>query len=215
MKNVASFVFILIAATAAFSQDNEITAEKYRRVNLDAWRESRSFDRRITQKSEIYEDGKVKETTSLIWEYLLPDRRRVVEETTADGKTKRVELIEIGKSRYCKRGDEEWTIKFGSCVGGSGSGGPDPILDRYTRSEETVDGQKLKRYRHLTTHRGWSEDDGRTYFWETTFWVDAKGRLVKEEERRGVSVPYSLTSHRVETCEFEPVGLKIEAPIVP
>lgn len=214
MKQLAAFFILLIAAAAVFGQAEEITAKQFRKANSDARKMSRSFDRRIIQKSETYEDGKLTETSLLIWEYALPDRRRAVSKISSGGKEQRTELIEIGKAKYCKRGDEAWTTRFGECIGGSGSGGPDPIIDRYTLSEDAVDGQKLSRFKRLMTYRGSSKDDGRTYFWETTFWVDEKGRLIGEQERRGVSVPYSLTKHLLETYEYEPEGLRIEAPIL-
>ena len=200
------------------SQGQQITSAEFWPPIRDARQKARSIDRRKIQKIENYKDGKLISSEEWRYEYLLPDRIRYVHTESSNGKTTRTEEIDIGKQKYCKFNEGEWKVSTTYCIGGSGSGGPSPMVDQYTIDNTKLNGQQLKRYRHFFTFkRPWlkGDDSDLVFFEEMTDWINNDGLIVREEMRIGRNDPMIDESKTVETYEYNPKDLKIEAPIKP
>ncbi|MCO6511855.1 MAG: hypothetical protein J5I65_13780 [Aridibacter famidurans] len=215
MKITVIVLLLFVSGVSSFPQETEISRDAFWDAKREALAQTRAFDRRVMDRTERYENGEFRNTELWLYEYLLPERKRVVSEMSFGGRTMRTELVVIGETKYCKRNDQDWAISTGSCIGGSVSGGKGPVTERYIRQEESIEGEKLKRYHSRTTQNGWDKKDERIWFSESTFWVDKSGRLVKEEARRGIVDPFSFVSQSSTRYEYEPKDLAIEAPIKP
>jgi hypothetical protein len=86
-----------------------------------------------------------------------------------DGKTKRIEQIIMGSPNRCCRDNEAWTTSTTTCVSGGISGISEPATERFTFREFTVDGDRLLRFQRPAEHKGWEEDDGRIWFFESNY----------------------------------------------
>ena len=151
-----------------------------------------------------------------MYEYHLPDRIRYLHLETVDGKTKRTEQINIGETKYCRKGDAEWTLTKTYCVGGSGSGGPSSIVKEVFRREKTrLQGKPslvyLEKITYRNVHSKTAESDGLS-FWESKYWIDNEGFIRRYETRRGLVKDLTASFEMVETYEYDP-RIKIEAPI--
>ncbi|MBK9165238.1 MAG: hypothetical protein IPM21_15290 [Acidobacteria bacterium] len=208
-------IFICSLCSVAFGQIKEIKSDEYRKAFGDAHSKSRVVSRRVTQSISGTRNDK---PYSEVWtyEYQLPDRIRYVHITTYSGKERRTEQIEIGDTKYCRRDNGKWELIKGPCIGGSVSGGPSGIIsERFEREKSKKDGKDQVRFGEYITYKNnyskTADSDG-PLFWNSSFWVDSSGRLVRNEISTGFVKGPIVTYQNIETIEYDP-NIKIEAPI--
>jgi len=213
---IFSIVIIGISLAGVHAQGKEISREEYYAPYREALTRSREFSRRNIQKIRSSWNGKTSEE-EWTYEYHLPDRIRYLHIETVDGKSRRTEQINIGKSMYCKKDDGAWSLANSYCIGGSGSGGPSNIIKEVFRREKTkLDGKpSVHYYEHVTYQNTYSKTAGTDgpSFLESQFWIDEKGLIVRYETRRGLVSSKMPSYEQVETYVYDPT-IKIEAPII-
>lgn len=211
--------FILVSlfflCTSFVAGQQTITREEFWKPIREASAKARHYPRRHVQKINSIWNG-VKTQEAWTYEYQPPDRIRYIHMKTRDGKTQRIEQINIGEKKYCKKDAGVWLVSASYCIGGSGSGGPSNIITEEYRREKT----KLKNIDVVTysnhtvytnTNSKTVQTDGPSY-WDSKHWFDNDGLILRSEHRRGLLKEPEPYYQQVETYEYDP-KIKVEAPI--
>jgi hypothetical protein len=211
-------VLLALLASITLAQSKDITREEYQAPWRAALKKAETLNRRHIQKSEFYRDNKLVLTEEWQYEYVMPDRIHYLHIRSREGKTQRTEQINIGNTLYCKQGDAPWTSPLvGSCVGRSGGTfGSAFEHERYTVEDVRLDGKHLKHYHsYITAYNRFPQDPEKNFtsFSESVYWLNADGLLVREEYRGGRLDPQVIDDQIIDTYEYNPKDLKIEAPI--
>jgi len=222
MKVAALILTVFLAAVSAAgqvtaSQATEISHGQYYASWRAASEKARGLNRRHVSRTEVYKDGKVAETDEWLYEYVLPDKIRYVHTDSIDGKPVRTEQIDIGANKYCKKGEGAWeSVKSGCIGGGTGGAVPNTSSLRFTIEKVNVDGKELTLYSQYITYKNISsktkDTEGLSYY-EEKYWLNKDGLLLRQEHRNGLIDPKTLDRSTVDTYEYNPKDLKIEAPI--
>ena len=220
MKNAIFTMFagVVLAFSAtgfAQSQGKEITKEEYYGPWRAALQKARTLSRRNVSKTEILKDGKVSATDEWTYEYVLPDRIRYIHKETEGDITRQTEQIDMGKTKYCRRGNGPWEKIQSPCIGGGAGGIPSTISASYSVENTKADKQDVKLFRQYITYKDTfsknKENEGLSYY-ETKYWLSKDGLLIKEEIRYGFVDSKMVKRITVGTYEYDQ-NIKIEAPI--
>jgi hypothetical protein len=209
---LVGFVF----TATSFAQEKEVTKNEYLASWRDAFDKARTLTRRVTQIVTNHE-SEMPDIDEWRYEYVMPDKSRLTNIRTKDGKVTRIEQIDIGNTKYCKKGDGEWELSEGYCIGGSGMGGPSNIAsNRYYLEKKNINGKEIRVFRNYITYTNkfspTHETEGLT-FSETTFWLNRDNLIIREEIRTGLVNKGKARRTNVSSYEYNPKDLKIEAPI--
>lgn len=208
---VVCFVF----AATSFAQGKEITKDDY----LVSWRaalqKARGLTRRVIQTVTNHEK-EMPDIDEWQYEYVMPDKIHYTNIRTFDGKVKRIEQIDIGKTKYCKKDDGVWKLSESYCIGGSGSGGPSNIAsNKYYLENKKIDGKEIKVFRNYITYANiyspTKETEGLT-FEETIFWLNSNDFMIRQEIRKGLVNSGKVRTTNLSLYTYDP-SIKIEAPI--
>ncbi len=217
MKKIISlFVLILLLSVFNFGQKTEITKGEYYQIYRTALKKGQEVSRRNISKQENYRDGKLYSTDEYLYEYLLPDREYYSHKESYSGKVNIVELIKIGEVFYCKRNNEGWKKSENWCADGSASGISNVISEKFTIEEVKNNNETLKLYQQVTTYKNsysLNKDKEGLSYWQTKFWINKNGYIVRKESEDGLSEPNRINRKQSEIYEYNPKNLKIEAPI--
>jgi hypothetical protein len=208
-------IIAVFAVLPTFAQVKEISGDEYYSNWRSALQKSRGIDLRNVSKTETYKDGKLTDTEEWQYEYVLPDRIHYVHVRNVNGKVRRTEQIDIGSAKYCKQDDDGWKQIASPCIGGSATGGTPPESERFSKESTLLDGEKLTLYKHYSTsRRPWlkGKEAEILFYSENSFWLNDKGLMVRQERRSGRVEPISLDRKVIDTYEFAPKNLKIQAP---
>ena len=124
--------------------------------------------------------------------------------------------INIGGAKYCKRDAGAWELVTSSCIGGGAGGVPNPSSFSYSIEKTTLDGLETKLYRQYITYKDTysaNKDKEGLSSYETKYWLNKNGLIVREEINDGLVEPKRLNRVTIDTHEYNPKNLKIEAPI--
>jgi hypothetical protein len=215
-KMIWLFIFCLAILGNAFGQTKEITSEEYYQPFRDAFKKGRDISHRNITRKENYQDGKLRSTEEFIDEFVGSDKRRYVHIEKLTDRTRKIELIKIGTTFYCRRDDGEWKRSANWCADGSASGLSNIVSSKFTVEKGKLNSQNVKLYEQYTTYKNvYSPDkdkEGLSY-WQNRFWLDDQGFMVQEEIISGLLEPERLYWKQTETYEYNPKDLKIEAPL--
>ncbi len=192
-----------------------VTKDEYSKSIREAQAKGRNLPNRKNQSIKSRWNGV---ETSEEWTYISqpPGRIHFIHVKTVDGKSTRIEQINIDGVKYCKRDSRDWAISESYCIGGSGSGGPSNIITE-TFAKETVsfEGEKATLLTNSITYKNQysktADTDGPSY-WETKYWLSSDGLILRYESRKGLASDPKPTSTIVERYEYDP-KIKVEAPI--
>lgn len=211
---VLTFICLVFAATG-FAQEKAITKEEYLNAEQAALQKAQGLTRTVEQMIHTYDGDKIS-IDAWQYDYVMPDKIHYLNIRTVNGKDQRTEEIDIGKKKYCKKGDGEWTLVSSPCVGGSASAGPSNIVsDEYFLEKKTVDGKKVKVFRNYTTYKDvYSPTKGTDglSFQETQFELNSDDLIVRETTKRGLLDPRTTRGRSFSNYKYDPT-IKIEAPI--
>lgn len=208
---IANILLVAVAACAA--EDKDLTKSEFYKLFAATYDKARGVNRRHISKTQELTDGKLTWTEEWQYEYDGPDRIHYVHITTFDGKTRRTEEIDIGKTGYCKRNDGPWEISRG-CIGGSTSGSP-PGDTRYSLNTTKLDGKDVTLLREYTIYKDTyskNKDTEGLSFGERKLWIDKNGFLVRTESTKGLVDTGVVKSSTIDTYEYDP-KITVEAPI--
>jgi hypothetical protein len=101
---------LLVIAASSSAQTSSLTEKEYWAETFAAYSATRAlFPRRETESSESLTAGKVVYSRTKMSEYLSKDTDRTTETRFQEGKTTVEEAIQIGRVRYCRKDDSQWT----------------------------------------------------------------------------------------------------------
>lgn len=207
-KFVAVLLFILLNALFVFGQKRKITSGEYFSAHSAALQKEQSVSRRVETVTETFSSGNTEKKTTTIFESLLPDRyRRLIREQLGDLVTEN-ESIRIGNFLYERKTDSAWT-KTDDTYSESpkkGSVNCDNCYSQQMTVEQTfLNNVSVNLYEvfYIT---------GSTYIVEKK-WISDEGLPLKAETSIRHLTTKVETAKTVTTYEYNPIDLKIEAPI--
>jgi hypothetical protein len=220
------FCFLLILLfgfQSIYSQSVSITRDVYANSYAAANEKAREFDRRHDSQLIQFADGRTVEAAlTWKWEYASEYRSRLVYEQKDKKGAIKFEMVVLADKTFCKVGDNAWVQTVGTCsVRASWSVTQMSRMMDATASSEfslesvQVDGQKLKKYKEIGRYGRRTLPSGAEAapsFYDTAFWVDSKGRIVRQEYKRTGTEPTVVTSTWIDTVTYLS-GLNIDAPI--
>lgn len=217
-KKLILFIIVCFGFSVnSFSQTKEITQDNYYQPKREAYKTSVEISSRKISKKEYFKDGKLVGTTDGIYETLPPDKLRYIYTEKENGITKKVEIIQIGKTYFCRTNDGDWKESKTWCSDGGFAALPDNANIKYTVEETKLDNQTVKLFQQNITYKNNyspnKDKEGLSYI-HTKYWLNNKGLILREEVEYGLLEPKQVKSHTVETYEYNPKELKIEAPLV-
>lgn len=214
-KIILLLTFCLITTLSIFSQAKQITSEEYYQPFREALKKQQDTTRRNITLQENYRDGKLFSTTEITDEFIKPDKRLYLEVNKLPNHIYKSELIQIGKTYYCRRNDGEWKQSKSWCSGGSTSGISNVVSSTYRVDDTQFNNQPAKLYQQYTTYKNTyspNKDKEGLSYWQSKFWLNSKGFILSEEYKDGLLEPERIYSKQTSSYEYNPQNLKIEAP---
>lgn len=210
-------ISLLFVANLA-AQNGEITEKKFNAITAKAEKLQKESSYIQTRTLEYFEDsskpGRVSERD--VDEVLLSGKWRKIEERNYGDKPTKSERIWDGKSLYSRDNEGAWQKYSG---GGSVSGGIQTGQFTFKYSylgQEKIDEKVLNLYEvrrdriaRKPSATGITEFH---YVRLSKYWFLPDGRLAKKLEEETVE-GFDALSRETTTIEYDPKGLKIEAPI--
>jgi hypothetical protein len=209
-------IFCLLFSVNIFNQEKEITRQEYYKAFREASVKGNTIPQRSLAQRENYKEGKLDSTEEYIDEYLTPDKRRYVHSEKFSDRARRIELIQIGKTYFCKRDNEDWKQSASGCDSGSGFGVSKIVSEEFTIETIKLQGEKVKVYKNLTSYKNNSspnkDKEGLSYY-QNKFWINKDGLIIKLDAINGPIEPKMIYWQTTNAYEYNPKDLKIEAPI--
>ncbi|MBL8180498.1 MAG: hypothetical protein JNL64_02680 [Blastocatellia bacterium] len=205
----------LFSVLAVSAQVKEITKDEYYSPWRAAIQKARGLNRRKISKTEIYKNGKISATDEWLYEYVLPDKIRYVHLEKRDGKSYRTEQVDIDKLKYCKQDDKPWELVEGPCIGGGAGGVPNAQSIKYTVETVRSGNNDAKLFTQYITFKDpfTKESNIGLSFYESKYWLGSDGFIIREERKYGLAETKRIDRLTVDTYEYNPKDLMIEAPI--
>ncbi|MEZ5345126.1 MAG: hypothetical protein R2681_06160 [Pyrinomonadaceae bacterium] len=215
-KNSKLYFFIVLLYLVLFSsvslgQEAEISKDEFFSAVNNATDKASATNRRIIRTSVIYSDGKIVGEERETIEYILPDKRRSLVIEKKDGKETSIEKISIGDAKFIKQNGGKWEN-----VDESGkrsiialTRGPEP---KYTHTF-LVRELKKQNGKHYILNVVRESGDSKTYSSET-YLINNAGVLKEIITIFSKETKENIYSNAVETYEYDPKDLKIEAPVI-
>lgn len=213
LKCLMSLCLFLITGLAINGQETIIDKSSFDAAVSQGRKSIRELPYRSKSIDETFDsDGKLISQWERSTESQPPDRERHVSMGVRDGKISKNESLRIGTQTYVRRDEGEWTRV------------PEP--NRYTiLSEPNI---TFESYKKLGTEKVFDTNtvkyeqirkfkrtgaDNRLFYETTTwrYWIDEKGRIVKEMSESEYSSPRRTT--RTTTTYDYTAKIQIEAPI--
>ncbi len=216
-KNYILLIIICIGITInAFSQTKQITEVEYYQSYRAANEKRLESSSRNVSRREFFKDGKSYITKDIKDEFMKPNKKHYLQiEKSAEGENKE-ELIQIGEKFYCRTGNDKWKQSSSWCLNTGISGISNIVSSKFTVEDTIINNQNAKLYQRYTTYKNiYSPDkdkEGLSY-WESKFWVNKAGFILREESKEGLLEPVKLYRQEISSYEYNPKNLKIEAPI--
>jgi hypothetical protein len=214
-RKIILLTIFCLAATIGVAAQKQITGDKYYgEFNAAEDRSSEISHRKIT-KEEYYKDGKLNRTTEITDEFLEPDRRRYVYAEKSGANTEKRELIQIGKTYYCRKNNAKWEQSKSWCAGNILRGISNIVSSEFTVEETKVDNRSATHYRQYRTYKGsvLAGKEERLYYMKQEFWLNGNGLLLRSESEYGLVKTSEILSKQADTYEYNP-KIKIQAPAI-
>lgn len=217
MRIMSAVLIALILSISAFAQFKAVKEKEYNAALEKARTKTEKVPKRIKTISKEYSDAKLLNTTSVIEEYLSDDKGRRVE-TIEEGNTKTVsERISIGKSLFERNNGGDWkkTKDNGSRkelvqnIMTNGVETHPATCHEYLVTPYQLDGKPVTFYYSLEV----LEENGKLTYIENKDWVNSEGMIVLSDLTESNIVLTNVFRFETVTYEYNPVDLKIEAPM--
>jgi hypothetical protein len=224
MFRYALLLLILLTSSAiSFAQAKEITRDEFSTTYYSALDKAQEIARRQISKRESYKTGKVDSVNTWTYEFIPPFRHRIAYEKSTGTASTHAEEVRIEGDSYCRTDSKPWVKSGGTCI--------DPKIRLQTQSvfqvlgkvssdytaEKTVEnGKELVIYREYTKYKNTvptNPEPDKLWFAENRFWLNGDGLIVRQEIKQGVTGSPQIRSDWIDTYDYEPSNLQIEAPI--
>lgn len=208
------FFVVFMFATNAIGQESEIPKSQYWGALPSLYSVMMAESVRITKTGEYYEKGVVTKTVKIVTETLPPGKMHALEQTREGNKTVTKEAVKVSNVSYCKEGTKRWEISLDFCLSRGMSGVDSNSVMKFYKSTVELDGKKVTRYRFVATEpRRPTTPPGFPDVFEYITWIDANGRIVREDRNNSISSNGARVYTSTEIVEYNPKGVKIVAPI--
>lgn len=219
MKTITTILLLVgtMATGIALQGQTTITRDEFWTAYRSAFKKLHENSRRQVRTSETYVDGMRVEVNETITENLLPDKYRFISTTTSSDGSRKIEMVKIDKTIYCRKNNGAWIVSTTWCSGeGSGSGGPFKITSSsFTLKRVELGGKSVRKFEEYTIYKNVhspTKDKEGLSFWNSTYWLDDDGLIVAEERRIGLIDPVRTRRATRDMYEYNP-NIKIQAPI--
>lgn len=203
---------IAMSSLVVIGQEREIPESEYLAALRKTYDVTRALPVRITLSGEYYEKGAVSKKSKVVTERISPLHVRTFEQTSIDDKSETREAINLAGKLYCKENNKPWKVTDYFC-GHSGmySAAMNSVMNFYASKVE-LEGKRLTLYK-LWVKEPPKPKAGFPDVFETKTWINSDGRIIKIERTSTISSTAAVVYSATELYEYNPKGLKIEAPI--
>ncbi len=213
MKVTTLILMMFLASVTAAGQVKTLTAAEFNAAMGSAFGASSIRPRREIKKSVTYVNGKVEQTSTVTEEFIPPNRSRSHFLDDMFGRKSEREWVIIDGQRYTLSHGGEWYRDTPLPTYPSMTVGPDVQVetDKYTKYTS----QKAKLLGKPVTILKRVESSPPGALWGTStyiVYVGAEAAIVRIEQKNVDAGKGNYTTD-VTTYEYNPKGLKIEAPI--
>lgn len=215
-------LLVLVLSANLFAQ-KEIAQEEYSSKYYGALEKARDSNRRHTSKREIYREGKPYESEEWQYEYVLPYRRQFTYSKKSDTENILLKEVNIDENNYCNLDGNTWQKVPSTCIKGfaaSTSQGSvtqlNKVAPKYSFDSVVLDGTKTSVYREYHESKlktSVSQVKEVVYYRESLYWLNEKGQIIRQVTTSGILGTEKIYSKWIDTFEYNPKDLKIEAPI--
>jgi hypothetical protein len=193
MSKITLVVILLLSAGSAFSQRTALTRAKFSEAYASAQEKAREFSRVHDSQVIDFSDGVPVFTMTWKWEYENRLRSRLAYELKGNEGTIRLEMVKLADKKFCKVNNGNWSEVSGLCPVSA----PWEMTQRermmygnapsefYVEQVE-LDGQKLQKYCEFGKIERFTLPNGvevQPSSYESVFFVDSKGRVMKQEQK--------------------------------
>ena len=195
--------------------EKKIVSEKEYKLTLEQSQENvKKVIRRETTDGIVKPVGAEQVKTTIIEEFLPPDKsKRILTETDDKGENK-TEIIYIGDVEYRKETDENWTkiVSNKSKSDGNGITVKKQESSNDNKKEFLIEEIKIDGEFYRVLIQKYSNAQG-TLFGENKVWINKEGLIVKESFQTSLGRIDNLIESRITKYDYTIEDLKIEAPI--
>ena len=216
MKKLCLLFFIGYTgfATSVFSQQKVITSEEYHQPYREALAKIFDVSWRFVAKREFYEDGKLSSSVDVTDKFLVPDKRHYLRVEQSVNRINKVEIFRLGGNWYCKTNDGDWKKSESWCASRL-SALSNIVGVKFTVEETEFNNQKVKLYQEHTFYKNAltsNKEKGGTSYWNSKYWLNSEGLILRRESKNALLNPGRVYEQQIESYEYNPNNLKIEAP---
>jgi hypothetical protein len=209
---------LLVLTTNTYSQKKQITQKDYDSVQTVAENNFERLAYRELTKIENYENGKLVSTETITEENLPPDKMNWRSIKVSNGNSEKEEIITIGYVTYrrenggkwIKEDNEDGDIESNNGVSTNSitsiSGQEAPNRKKYTVEETKLKNLSVRIY-SVTTVYDFAPNVSHTF----RRWINSDNLILKAEDTESENGA-NVISRTVSTYEYNPKGIKIEAP---
>lgn len=217
MRNWLLFNLLLtFSVSQLLAQPTDISEKIYSDTYFAAMEKANEYSRRHITKSERFRNGKVFEAEEWLQEFMLPFTTRKVETLISIGGASRTEMVDLGESLFCKNNNGAWEKVSTPClIGPKFIQVLGVVSSQYGVETVKLDNYNVKifsDYRKYKNSRSPNADSEGLSFMETKYWLNDEGLVFRRKIRIGLLATQKISYETVETYEYNPSGLKIEAP---
>jgi len=204
-------VAILCIPFIVDAQSKKIDSSTFYKALRDGEDASDKVSHRRTIVEDRYENGKVVNSATSLSERIPPDKSRSVHSYYLGRGLEQSTVVQIGSLYYCRQGVRPWKKSNQYCGQMTISGEPSDSIVDYNTDVVDLNGAQVRLYSSAGSYHG---AEGILRSFEDKIWINERGLIIRREsttasEERGVKYGSKTTT----TFEYNPIGLKIQAPI--
>lgn len=204
----------LFVVGVSSAQIKTITKIEFDAAKAAAFDAAKNKTRRVVTKTQSFDGGKKEGSESLTEEFVPPDSRRSIFSARSGNKVLTSEIIEVGSVKYKRTDGGIWSTWKGTTkpvyqLRGIPSDGEPKENSTYTITESKLNGRTVQILASVS-NKAYGSLPGRT---EHRIWIGKDGLVLRTEEIISEDSADDVVFRSVSTVEYDPKGLKIEAPI--
>jgi hypothetical protein len=198
------------------AQASEITADAYMENYIAALQKTSASPRRIQETAEYQSLNRSRWYETRTDEFDGQDNSRSKRIVKQGGKTTIYEDISIGDQSFCKVNTKPWIRDGEECLQGFNAvNRSGTATENYTKEDVLLGPRKATLYRaYIRTEDIEKNDPNKktVSFSDNKLWISGDNLILRREYTVGI-LPNKLDTKIVETYEYNPRIVKIEAPI--
>lgn len=222
MYRFTLILILTLTASPVLAQKAVITRDNFSAAYSAAQEKAREFPRIHESQELIFSDSARTSSLTWRWEYENPFRSRLFFEEKRQDKHIRFEMVNLEDKNFCRIDAGSWFETNGTCpVNAFWMGTQQTRMIQWDATSEfsvepvEIAGQKVKRYAENAKVRLKPLPNGKEpppNVYESVFWVDAKGRITKQEYKYTETRTSQVWATWIDTFTYLPY-IKLTAPM--